>query len=158
MALHIVLIEPEIHTNTGNIGRLSLATGATLHLVKPFGFELTDSRLKRAGLDYWKHINLKIYEDVDSFIDTHSDKKLAFLSSHGTQNYWDMDYKDDMYFVFGKESSGLPKELIEQFRDKTYKIPLYSENIRSLNLANSVGIVMYEALRNLHSPGVGIVD
>lgn len=158
MALHIVLIEPEIHTNTGNIGRLSLATGATLHLVKPFGFELTDSRLKRAGLDYWKHINLKIYEDLDSFIDTHSDKNLAFLSSHGTQNYWEMDYKDDMYFVFGKESSGLPKELIEQFRDKTYKIPLYSENIRSLNLANSVGIVMYEALRNLNSPGVGIID
>lgn len=158
MALHIVLIEPEIHTNTGNIGRLSLATGATLHLVKPFGFELTDSRLKRAGLDYWKHIDLKVYENLDSFLEIHSDKNLALLSSHGSQSYWEIDYKEDMYFVFGKESSGLPKELIEKFQDNIYKIPLYSENIRSLNLANSVGIVMYESLRNLNSSGVRIVD
>ena len=107
MSLNIVLIEPEIHTNTGNIGRLSLATGSTLHLVKPFGFEITDKRLKRAGLDYWNHISLVIYESVEDFFTKNINKKMAFLSSHGNKNYWDIDYKDDLYLVFGKESKGL---------------------------------------------------
>ncbi len=149
MPLNIVLIEPEIHTNTGNIGRLSLATGSTLHLVKPFGFEITDARLKRAGLDYWNHISLVIYESIDDFFKKNKDKKMAFLSSHGNKNYWDIKYKDDMYLVFGKESKGLSNKILESNKDATYKIPLYSDKVRSLNLANSVSVVIYEGLRNL---------
>ena len=149
MPLNIVLIEPEIHTNTGNIGRLSLATGSTLHLVKPFGFEITDARLKRAGLDYWNHISLVIYESVDDFFKKNKDKNMAFLSSHGNKNYWDIEYKEDLYLIFGKESKGLSNKILEANIDETYKIPLFSDKIRSLNLANSVSVVIYEGLRNL---------
>lgn len=149
MALNIVLVEPEIHTNTGNIGRLSLATGATLHLVKPFGFEINDARLKRAGLDYWKHISLVIYENIDDFFRINNDKNMVFLSSHGKQSFWDIDFKDDLFFIFGKESKGLSKDIIEKYPDKTYKIPLHSDKIRSLNLANAVSVVVYEGLRNI---------
>ena len=149
MALNIVLVEPEIHTNTGNIGRLSLAAGATLHLVKPFGFEINDARLKRAGLDYWKHISLVIYENIDDFFRINIDKNMVFLSSHGKQSFWDIDFKDDLFFIFGKESKGLSKDIIEKYPDKTYKIPLQSDKIRSLNLANAVSVVVYEGLRNI---------
>ena len=149
MAYNIVLIEPEIHTNTGNIGRLSLASGSNLHLVKPFGFEISDSRLKRAGLDYWKHINLFTYESIDEFLETHKDKEMAFLSSHGTKEYYDIDFKDELFLVFGKESKGLPKSVTEKFNDKLYSIPLFSDKVRSINLANAVSIVVYEGIRNL---------
>ncbi len=147
MALNIVLIEPEIPNNTGNIGRLALATGSNLHLVKPFGFELSDKRLKRAGLDYWQHLSVTVYENSDEFFTRHSDKKMAFFSSHGQQNHWSMDYSTDLFLVFGKESVGLSKNITERNLDNLYKIPLYSEHIRSLNLANAVGIVVYEGLR-----------
>lgn len=149
MAYNIVLIEPEIHTNTGNIGRLSLASGSNLHLVKPFGFEISDSRLKRAGLDYWKHISLFTYESIDEFLDTHKDKEMAFLSSHGTKEYYDIDFKDELFLVFGKESKGLPKNVTEKFNDKLYNIPLFSDKVRSINLANAVSIVVYEGIRKL---------
>lgn len=149
MPYNIVLIEPEIHTNTGNIGRLSLASGSHLHLVKPFGFELTDSRLKRAGLDYWQHISLHIYENTDAFFDTHKDKQMAFLSSQAKKDYCDIDYQDDMFLVFGKESKGLSEEILTSNTEKLFKIPMYSEHIRSLNLANAVSIVVYEGLRRL---------
>lgn len=149
MAFNIVLVEPEIPTNTGNIGRLSLASGSKLHLVKPFGFELNDKRVKRAGLDYWQHISLYIYEDLDDFFERNKGQNFAYLSSHGTQDYYSIDYKEDMFLIFGKESVGLPKDLVEQNPDLVYNIPLYSPHIRSLNLANAVGIVVYEGLRNL---------
>jgi len=149
MGYNIVLIEPEIPNNTGNIGRLSLATGSTLHLVKPFGFEINDARLKRAGLDYWKHISLHVYESIDDFFDQNKDKDMVFLSSHGTKDHWSVDYKDDLFFVFGKESVGLPKSIIEQHPDKLFKIPMFSEHIRSLNLANAVSVVVYEGLKHL---------
>ena len=149
MPLNIVLIEPEIHTNTGNIGRLSLASGCNLHLVKPFGFELSDSRLKRAGLDYWKHISLHVYENTQEFFQKNKEKDMVFLSSHGKQTYWDINFKEDTFLVFGKESKGLSKEIIESYIDTTYKIPLYSDKVRSINLANAVGIVVYEGLRKL---------
>lgn len=148
MPLNIVLIEPEIHTNTGNIGRLSLATGSILHLVKPFGFEINDSRLKRAGLDYWKHISLVVYDNIDDFFSKNKDKNMVFLSSHGKQLHWDIDFKDDMFFIFGKESEGLPEKLIKSNINKTYRIPLQSDKVRSLNLANAVSVVIYEGLRN----------
>jgi len=149
MPLNIVLIEPEIPNNTGNIGRLALASGSNLHLVKPFGFKIDDTRLKRAGLDYWQHINLHIYESVEDFLTKNKDKNLVFLSSHGTKDHWSIDFKDNMFLVFGKESVGLPKSLIENNPDKLYKIPLYSERVRSLNLANAVSVVVYEGLKHL---------
>jgi tRNA (cytidine/uridine-2'-O-)-methyltransferase len=149
MPFNIVLIEPEIPNNTGNIGRLSLATGSHLHLVKPFGFEIDDSRLKRAGLDYWKHLSVTIYDSIDHFFRVHGDKQMAFFSSHATQSYLSIDYKENLFFIFGKESVGLPEALISEENHRTYKIPLHSEHIRSLNLANAVAVVVYEGLRNL---------
>ena len=149
MAFNIVLIEPEIPNNTGNIGRLALATGSHLHLVKPFGFELSDKRLKRAGLDYWQHLGLTIYESADDFFSIHSIENMAFFSSHGKQDHWSIDYQDGQFLIFGKESVGLSKEISENNQDKLYQIPLYSEHIRSLNLANAVSIVVYEGLRTI---------
>ena len=149
MGFNIVLIEPEIHTNTGNIGRLSLASGSKLHLVKPFGFELSDARLKRAGLDYWKHISLFIYENLADFYLKNKGKQFAYLSSHGTKDYCAIEYQDDMFLIFGKESVGLPKNIVAENLDLVFHIPLYSPHIRSLNLANAVGIVVYEGIRNL---------
>ena len=147
--LNIVLIEPEIPNNTGNIGRLTLASGARLHLVKPFGFELTDSRVKRAGLDYWQHVPLTIYENADGFFNQHANKPMAFLSSHGTKDYDSIPFEEELFLIFGKESVGLPKELVAQYPDQLYKIPLHSPHIRSLNLANAVSVVVYEGLRQL---------
>ena len=149
MAYNIVLIEPEIPNNTGNIGRLSLASGSNLHLVKPFGFEINDTRLKRAGLDYWKHISLFIYENLDDFLTKNKGKEMVYFSSHGEKEYWDIDYKDDMFLIFGKESTGLPDNIINENQDKLYKIPLFSNHVRSLNLANAVSIVVYEGIRNI---------
>lgn len=149
MGFHIVLIEPEIPNNTGNIGRIALATGSTLHLVKPFGFELNDKRLKRAGLDYWQHITVIIYENIQEFLQKHTDKKMAFFSSRATKEHWSIDFEDEQFLVFGKESVGLAQDIIENNTTKLYKIPLYSEHIRSLNLANAVSIVVYEGLKQL---------
>jgi len=149
MSLHIVLIEPEIPNNTGNIGRLALASGCKLHLVKPFGFEISDARLKRAGLDYWKHLDISYYDSSEAFFSIHKNVKMAFFSSHGTKNHWDIPFEEELFLIFGKESTGLAKSLLEQQQHHLYKIPLYSEHIRSLNLANSVGIVVYEGLRQL---------
>jgi tRNA (cytidine/uridine-2'-O-)-methyltransferase len=150
LPFNIVLIEPEIHTNTGNIGRLSLASGSNLHLVKPLGFELSDSRLKRAGLDYWQHINLFVYENLAEFYEKNKDANMIYFSSHGKQTHWDIVFEDNQFLVFGKESKGLAPEITAVNADKTYQIPLYSEHIRSLNLANAVSIVVYEGLRTLH--------
>lgn len=149
MGYNIVLIEPEIPMNTGNIGRLSLATGSTLHLVKPFGFELDDKRVKRAGLDYWKHIDLKIYDSIENFFEINKDVKMAFFSSHGEKEYWDINYSSEMFLVFGKESVGLPDKILETYKEQLYKIPIFNSKIRSLNLANAVSIVVYEGIRNL---------
>jgi tRNA (cytidine/uridine-2'-O-)-methyltransferase len=150
MALNIVLIEPEIPNNTGNIGRLALASGSNLHLVKPFGFKIDDTRLKRAGLDYWQHINLFVYENIEGFFIKNKNAKMVFLSSHGTKDHWSIDFKDTMFLIFGKESVGLPKSIIEKNSDKLYKIPLYSKHVRSLNLANAVSIVVYEGLKQIY--------
>ena len=149
MPLNIVLIEPEIPNNTGNIGRLALASGSNLHLVKPFGFEIDDTRLKRAGLDYWQHLSVTYYESIDDFFIIHKDKKMFYLSSHGKKDHWSIDFEDDMFLVFGKESVGLPKHIIEKYSDKLFKIPLFSNHVRSLNIANAVGIVTYEGLKQI---------
>ncbi|MDB4024051.1 tRNA (cytidine(34)-2'-O)-methyltransferase [Flavobacteriaceae bacterium] len=150
MGFNIVLIEPEIPNNTGNIGRLTLASGSILHLVKPFGFEINDTRLKRAGLDYWKHISVKIYENINDFMSINNDKNMVYLSSSAEKSYCSINYKDDMFLVFGKESVGLSKDIITKNSDKLYKIPIHSNHVRSLNLANAVSIVVYEGLRNIN--------
>ena len=149
MALNIVLIEPEIPNNTGNIGRLSLAAGANLHLVKPFGFELTDARVKRAGLDYWKHVNLTIYENQEEFFSKNHNSKMVFLSSHGTKEYWNIPFEDELFLVFGKETKGLGDELRNEYKKDLYKIPIASKHVRSLNLANAASVVVYEGIKKL---------
>ena len=149
MGFNIVLVEPEIPTNTGNIGRLSLASGSALHLVKPFGFELNDKRLKRAGLDYWKHISINIYENIEDFYLKNKEANMVYFSSSATKNYTSINFQDNMFFLFGKESVGLSKEIIIKHLDKLYKIPIYTKHVRSLNLANAVSIVVYEALKNI---------
>ena len=149
MSLNIVLIEPEIPNNTGNIGRLALATGSKLHLVKPFGFEINDKRLKRAGLDYWQHLEVIYYDSKEEFFIKNNNAKMVFLSSHGTKSHWDISFTDNMFLVFGKESVGLSKPIIDKYKDQLFKIPLYNDAIRSLNLANAVSIIVYEGLRQL---------
>lgn len=149
MALNIVLFEPEIPNNTGNIGRLSLASGCNLHLVKPFGFELNDTRLKRAGLDYWKHISLYVYDNIDEFYRLNPGKKMVYFSAKGKKSFWSIDFEDDLFLIFGRESSGLPESIIDKQIHNLYKIPLFSKQIRSINLANAVSVVVYEGIRNL---------
>ena len=147
MALNVVLFEPEIPNNTGNIGRLCLATGSNLHLVKPFGFEITDSRLKRAGLDYWKFVSIFMYDSIDDFYNKNLNKKMVYFSSHAKNAYDSIDYRDEIFLIFGKESIGLSKKIIDTNFGETYKIPIYNNRVRSLNLSNSVSIVIYEALK-----------
>ena len=149
MGFNIVLVEPEIPMNTGNIGRLSLASGSALHLVKPFGFELDDKRLKRAGLDYWKYISVNIYENIEDFFLNNKEANMVYFSSSATKNYTNINFQDNMFFLFGKESLGLSKEITVENSDNLYKIPIYTKHVRSLNLANAVSIVVFEALRNL---------
>ncbi|WP_369997748.1 tRNA (cytidine(34)-2'-O)-methyltransferase [Winogradskyella sp.] len=149
MPFNIVLIEPEIPNNTGNIGRLALATGSRLHLVKPFGFEIDDKRLKRAGLDYWQHLEVIYYNSTEDFFSKNKDAKMVFLSSHGTESHWDITFYNELFLVFGKESVGLHKNIIEKHRTNLFKISMYSNHIRSLNLANAVSVVVYEGLRQL---------
>mgnify|MGYP001441143767 FL=1 len=149
MGFNIVLVEPEIPMNTGNIGRLSLASGSVLHLVKPFGFQLDDKRLKRAGLDYWKHISVNIYENIEDFFIKNKEENMVYFSSSATKSYTTINFEHNMFFLFGKESVGLSKEITKKNSDYLYKIPIYSNHVRSLNLANAVSIVVYEGLRNL---------
>ena len=149
--MHIVLVEPEIHTNTGNIGRLSLASGCSLHLIKPFGFELTDARLKRAGLDYWQHIDLHIYESFEEFEKLHTDKPKVFTSSKAAKNYTEIRFEEEIMIIFGKESKGLDSAITDKYKGDLYTIPMHSSKIRSINLANSVAIMVYEGLRQLNN-------
>ncbi|MEM6517003.1 MAG: tRNA (cytidine(34)-2'-O)-methyltransferase [Bacteroidota bacterium] len=149
MGFNIVLIEPEIPNNTGNIGRLALATNSKLHLVKPFGFEISDNRLKRAGLDYWQHLELSIYDSSKDFFESNKNKPMALFSSHGKQSHWDIQFEDEMFLIFGKESVGLSKSIVEKHNENLYKIPMFSKHIRSLNLANAVSVICYEGIRQL---------
>ena len=150
MGFNIVLIEPEIPNNTGNIGRLTLASGSNLHLIKPFGFELSDSRLKRAGLDYWKHVPIFIYDNKNDFFTKNRGKEMVFLSVCGSKNYNSIPYKKDLFLIFGKESLGIDKELITQNQENVYKIPINNRYVRSLNLANAVSIVVFQGLNKLY--------
>ncbi|WP_053956670.1 tRNA (uridine(34)/cytosine(34)/5-carboxymethylaminomethyluridine(34)-2'-O)-methyltransferase TrmL [Inediibacterium massiliense] len=148
MAINVVLFEPEIPPNTGNIARTCAATGSSLHLIEPLGFSVDDKHLKRAGLDYWDLLDLHIYQNLEEFFEIHPKGKFFFSTTKGNQFYTDVTYEDECFLVFGKETAGLPKELLHKNMDKAIKIPMIeNEKARSLNLANSVNIVLYEALR-----------
>jgi tRNA (cytidine/uridine-2'-O-)-methyltransferase len=146
--LHIVLVEPEIHWNTGNVGRTSLAVGAELHLVEPLGFTLEDRHLRRAGLDYWPRVRLRLWPSWAEL-----ERALPglgqcfFFSTAATRAHWDVCYPDDTVLVFGRESVGLAPELLERNRDRVVRIPMVEPALRSLNLSTAVGVVAYEVVR-----------
>lgn len=146
MGLNIVLVEPEIPQNTGNIGRTCVATGTVLHLVKPLGFEVTDKQLKRSGMDYWKDLEVYYYENLQEFLDIHKDKEMYFFSTKSKKNHTEVNYPDDVYLLFGKESKGLPEDLLLPNLDRCVRIPMLG-NTRSLNLSNSVAVGVYEYYR-----------
>ncbi|MGD8243185.1 MAG: tRNA (cytidine(34)-2'-O)-methyltransferase [Desulfobacterales bacterium] len=145
---HVVLVAPEVHWNTGNIGRTCLGAGACLHLIRPLGFSLDDRYLKRAGLDYWPHVNLKVWDHVDAFLKKMSpgSEEVCLFSKGGARSFWNMPSLDRLFLVFGSETRGLPAELQARFPESIYHVPI-SGTIRSLNLSTTVGIVLYESLR-----------
>lgn len=153
MSLNIVLFEPEIPQNTGNIARTCAATGSRLHLIKPLGFSVKDKYLKRAGLDYWNLVDITYYENFDEFIGNVMNKEVFISTTKESRFYTDVTYTDGCYIMFGKETAGLPDLIHQRFSESRIKIPMIDNvNARSLNLANSVNIVMYEALRQMGFP------
>ncbi len=149
--LNIVLVEPEIPQNTGNIARTCAATGARLHLVRPMGFEVDDKKLKRAGLDYWYLLDITYYENLDDFFEKNKDGEFFFFSTKAQKRHTDVNYPDKAYLVFGKETRGLPEWLLMKHKESCVRIPMLSE-ARSLNLSNSVAIAVYETLRQWDYP------
>ena len=148
--LSIVLVTPEIPTNTGSIGRLCLATNSTLHLIRPLGFDISDSRVKRAGLDYWKHLQIVQHENFEEFLDSlPSGTPTVFFSTKAKASLFEKKFQKGSYLIFGCETKGLGEELIENFSEDTFHIPQYDDRVRSLNLANAASIVIYEAIRQL---------
>lgn len=144
---NIVLFQPEIPQNTGTIGRLAVSTNCRLHLIEPLGFSIEDKYLKRAGLDYWQHLSPSIHKDWASFLTAENPRRLFFISTHGEKNFLDAEYQLGDYLVFGRESAGLPPEFYDSYREDMWKIPMPGKFSRSLNLANAVSIVLYEAMR-----------
>ena len=151
--LNVALIEPEIPQNTGNIARTCACTGTRLHLVRPFGFEISDKTVKRAGLDYWDKVEIFYYDSLAEFLEKNKDKKMFFLSTKAKNSYADCSFPDECFLVFGKETKGLPENILRENADKALRIPM-SETLRSLNLSNSVAIVLYEALRQNNFAGL----
>lgn len=144
--LNIVLFEPEIPANTGNIGRTCVATNTRLHLIEPLGFSLSEKNLKRAGMDYWKDLDVITYIDFEDFMEKNPDAKIYMATTKAANVYTEVQYEPDCYIMFGKESAGIPEEILVDHKDTCIRIPMVGD-IRSLNLGNSVAIVLYEALR-----------
>lgn len=144
--LNIVLHEPEMPANTGNIGRTCVATNTRLHLIEPLGFRINDKMLKRAGLDYWDKLDVRIYDNFQDFLDKNPGAKIYMATTKAARAHTDVSYEDDCYIMFGKESAGIPEEILKNYPDTAVRIPMWGE-IRSLNLSNSVAIILYEALR-----------
>ena len=144
--INVVLLEPEIPQNTGNIARTCAATDSALHLIRPLGFDVDDKHLKRAGLDYWDKLEITYYENFADFMDRNPEAELYFFSAHAEKNYAEVDYPDGCYLVFGKETAGLPRELIESNPERAVRIPM-RKTLRCLNLSNAVAVAVYEALR-----------
>lgn len=144
--LNIVLYEPEIPANTGNIGRTCVATGTRLHLIEPLGFRLNEKEIKRAGMDYWKDLDVTTYVNYQDFLDKNPGAKIYMATTKAPKTYVDVHYEEDCYIMFGKESAGIPEEILVRHPDSCIRIPMLEET-RSLNLSNSVAIILYEALR-----------
>ncbi len=157
MKLNIVMCEPEIPQNTGNIARTCAATGSKLHLIHPLGFDISDKYLKRAGLDYWDKLEIEEHKSLDKFLEKYKPEKynIFFATTKGQQCYADVDYStlNEVFVLFGKETKGLPEDLLKKYIEKTIRIPM-RESLRSLNLANSVSIVIYEILRQKKFEGL----
>ena len=147
----IVLVEPEIPHNTGAVARTCAVTGARLHLIRPLGFDISDKAVKRCGLDYWHLVDLSVYDDLDAFFEKHGDRNLFLATTKAPRAYHEADLSGDVTLVFGKETAGLPEWLREKYRDRCIRIPMISP-VRSLNLANSVAVLCYEALRQQGFP------
>ncbi len=155
MPINIVLFEPEIPQNTGNIARTCAATGANLHLIKPLGFSVSDKYLKRAGLDYWNLVNIKYYENIEELLETVGQEKIFFATTKESRLYTAVEYSENCYIIFGKETAGLPDYIHRDYIDRRIRIPMIdNKHARSLNLANSVNIILYEALRQLNFPNL----
>ncbi len=154
MALNIVLVEPEIPHNTGSIARTCALTSTALHLVRPLGFSVDDKHLKRAGLDYWHLVEIHYYDNFKELIDKYPEGNFYFATTKARKKYNEFDYGNNTFFVFGKETKGLPKEILDDHMDTAIRIPMRSDIARSLNLANSVNIIIYEALRQLNFPDI----
>ncbi|WP_197280034.1 tRNA (uridine(34)/cytosine(34)/5-carboxymethylaminomethyluridine(34)-2'-O)-methyltransferase TrmL [Bacillus sp. FJAT-27251] len=156
VALHIVLYQPLIPANTGNIARTCAGTGTTLHLIRPLGFSTDDKALKRAGLDYWEHVKVVYHDSLEDFFADNEGGEFFYLTKHGKQPHTTFDYSNsekDYYFIFGKETTGLPMELIQDNMERCLRIPM-NDHIRSLNLSNTAAILVYEALRQQDYPNL----
>lgn len=148
--LNIVLVEPEIPQNTGSVGRLCVATGCALHLVEPMGFEISHSRLKRAGLDYWEHVNLTIHKSLEAFLESvPAGAQKCFIEEKAGNTIYDHRFEEGAYLIFGRETSGLPDWIMNRYSQETLRIPMFDARIRSLNLSNAVSITAYEAIRQI---------
>ena len=150
---NIVLVEPEIPQNAGNIARTCAATGTRLHMIRPLGFEVTDKYLKRSGMDYWKDLEVYYYENLQEFLEIHKDKEMFFFSTKSKKNHTEVNYPDNAFLLFGKESKGLPEDLLVGNMDRCVRIPMLGDT-RSLNLSNSVAIAVYEILRQRDFEGL----
>jgi len=154
VANHVVLYQPEIPANTGNISRTCAATDTTLHLIRPLGFSTEDKMLKRAGLDYWKYVNIIYYDSLDEFFEKNPDGEYYYITKFGERYYNSFDFSDtskNHYFIFGKETTGLPKELLAANKERCLRIPM-NDKVRALNLSNTAAILVYEALRQQQFP------
>lgn len=156
VSLHVVLYQPEIPANTGNIARTCAATDTMLHLIRPLGFSTEDKMLKRAGLDYWEFVHIVYYDSLDEFFEKNAGGEFYYVTKYGDKPHSSFDYSNrdkDYYFIFGRETTGLPKEVIEQNYDRALRIPM-NQNVRALNLSNSAAILVYEALRQQNYPNL----
>ncbi|MDR7001644.1 tRNA (uridine(34)/cytosine(34)/5-carboxymethylaminomethyluridine(34)-2'-O)-methyltransferase TrmL [Neobacillus niacini] len=156
MSNHVVLYQPQIPSNTGNIARTCAATDTTLHLIRPLGFSTEDKMLKRAGLDYWEFVNIAYYDSIDEFFEKNAGGEFFYLTKFGEIPHSSFDYSDlnkDYYFIFGRETTGLPKDVIANNKDRSLRIPM-NQNVRSLNLSNTAAILVYEALRQQNYPNL----
>lgn len=151
--MNIVLHEPEIPANTGNIGRTCVATGTSLHLIKPLGFDISDKAVRRAGMDYWKELDLHVYEDFEEFVEKNPGARIYMATTKARKAYTEVEYKGNDFIMFGKESAGIPEEILIKYEETSVRIPMIGE-IRSLNLSNSVSIILYEALRQQDFEGM----
>lgn len=151
--MNIILHEPEIPANTGNIGRTCVATRTALHLIKPLGFDISDKAVRRAGMDYWKDLELYVYEDFNDFVNKNPNARIYMATTKAKKAYTEVVYEENDFIMFGKESAGIPEEILVKYEDTSVRIPMVGE-IRSLNLSNSVAIMLYEALRQQDFEGM----